>query len=106
MKVAFSLLIVVFAFGALAAIRYPYKFRSAKLKTAFILLGALAGFGVAGRSLYELSDGFNRPAVDCLEIGLLAPLGWFLGSCFLVVYTCALGKVDRDKTPPIRKRSI
>lgn len=95
MKGVLSLLIVLFALGALVAIRHPDKIKNKILRLALVLLGALSGLTVAGRSLYELSDGFNKPLADYIGVSLLVPLGWFLGSCFLVLYAFARLKVDR-----------
>ena len=61
MKNLLSIMIAFFSLGALVAIRLPQKIPSKGLRSILILLGAFAAFAVAARSLYEQSNGFEKP---------------------------------------------
>lgn len=97
MNIMLSVLIMVFALGAFVAISYQKKIRSPALTLTLVLLGAISGFTVAFRSLYEFNDGFNKPMGDYWDAGVLVPIGWFFASCFLVLY--ALWAANGSRQP-------
>ena len=94
MKTLLSIMIAFFSLGALVAIRLPQKIPSKGLRSILILLGAFAAFAVAARSLYEQSNGFEKPFSDYLGSGLLVPLGWFFAGCFIIISALARRRLE------------
>jgi hypothetical protein len=83
MKALFWLLVMFGGFAGLAAVRLREKIKSDALRTAMLILGAAALFGISAERLYRLTEGFSVWD-NIVSIDALVPTGWFLAGCYVL----------------------
>lgn len=83
MKILFWSLVIVGGFAGLLALRLKHKIKSRALRSAMIVLGAVALFAIGTQELYTLTDAFSTWG-KLASINVLVPIGWFLGGCFVL----------------------